>query len=218
MNILSNIKTIAIGTVVLLSIATTFLATSLAKQKKETERYRQNLYAQTVEWEDEEGRLIKEVSELRYTHKELKAVASMDSARLNKAQKDLLQANKTIESLNIKLKDAESYYKGELEVKYDSLISTISKDSTGQITAIKPIKTPYLEVTFEVHGDTVKLNHIYRTNIETVVNRKEDPLTKYGNKRIFIARWVRPRYNYWATTKVEDPKAVINNAVYINFE
>lgn len=213
--ILSNIKEIVTIGSIIVAIVTTM---GWNNQKKETERYRQNLYAQTVEWEDAEGRLIKEVSELRYTHKELKAVASMDSARLNKAQKDLLQANKTIESLNIKLKDAESYYKGELEVKYDSLISTISKDSTGQITAIKPIKTPYLEVTFEVHGDTVKLNHIYRTNIETVVNRKEDPLTKHGNKRIFIARWVRPRYNYWATTKVEDPKAVINNAVYINFE
>ena len=213
--ILSNIKEIVTVGSIIVAIVTTM---GWNNQKKEAERYRQNLYSHTVQWKDEEGRLIKEVSELRYTHKELKAVASMDSARLNKAQKDLLQANKTIESLNIKLKDAESYYKGELEVKYDSLISTLSKDSTGQITAIKPIKTPHLEVTFEVHGDTVKLNHIYRTNIETVVNRKEDPLTKHGNKRIFIARWIRPRYNYWATTKVEDPKAVINNAVYINFE
>lgn len=213
--ILNNLKDIL--TIVSIGIA---VVTSLGwtKQKQEAERYRQNLYSKTVQWEDEQGRLITEVSELRYSYRELKAIAGMDSALLNETQKDLLKANKTIEELGVKLKDTESYFKGELEAQHDSLMTTFERDSTGQITALKPIKTPYLEIDFHVEGDTVKINHIYRANIETVINRKEDKLTKAGNKRFFIARWIKPRYNYWATTRVDDPDAEINNSVYINFE
>lgn len=213
--ILDNIK----NSVTIISIIIAIITSvGWSKQKVETERYRQNLYSTTVQWTDEQGRLITEVSELRYSYRELQAVAKMDSTKLNKAQRDLLKANNTIKELNIKLKDTESYFKGELEVKHDSLITIASKDSIGQIIALKPIKTPHLEIEFFVENDTIKLNHIYRTNIETVVNRKEDKLTKSGNRRFFIARFIKPRYDYWATTRVEDPNAKINNTVFINFE
>ena len=55
------------------------------------------------------GRLITEVSELRFTLSELKSVNIKDSANYSAAQKELLLAKKNIEEMGIKLNNAELF-------------------------------------------------------------------------------------------------------------
>lgn len=213
--VINNVK----ETVLIVSIISSiFLGIWGQKQKAEADRYRDNLYSKTVQWTDENGRLITEVSELRFTLSELKSVNIKDSANYSAAQKELLLAKKNIEEMGIKLNNAESYFKSELAVKTDSIITSIVKDGTGATIALNPIKTANLELSFTVIGDSVLVDHLYKTNIVTIVNRKKDKLTSNGRKRLFIARWVNPRYDYWATTRADDPNAKLNNTIYIEFQ
>lgn len=214
MNILDNIK----STVTIISIVVA-MGVSIwgTKWKQEATRFENNLYKKEVQWKDERGRLVTEVTELRYSKDELKRIAKSDSSKLSISEKQLYIAAKEIEDLNIKLKHVETYNKLILEVKNDSLKSTITKDSTGQILALKPIKTKFLELTFSINKDTVLVNHKYKTDIVSILNRKPDTLTHSGNKRFFIATWINPRYTYWSTTVCDDPKAEITSSVYINF-
>lgn len=213
--IINNVK----ETVLILSIISSIgLGIWGQKQKAEADRYRDNLYSRTVQWTDEKGRLITEVSELRFTLGELKSVNVKDSAKYSQAQKELLAAKQRIQEMGVELNRAESYFKAELAVKTDSLVSTIQRDEKGATIALKPIKTANLQLDFTVKGDTVLVDHKYTADITTVVNRKSDKLTRNGKRRFFVARWVAPRYDYWATTRVDDPNAKLNNTVYIEFQ
>lgn len=187
-------------------------------KKQEAETYYNNYQQEKTEWKDEKGRLVSQMSELKSSTKELKAVAKQDSAELSETRKQLKEASETIKELNIELEDVKNYYKGELSVLNDSLVSTFEKDEKGQITGLKPIKTEHLDINFVVvPNDTVLVNHKYTADIVVVNHRKEIKTTKSGNRRFFLARWLFPRYKYWATTRVDDPNAELDIEVVYNF-
>ena len=56
----------------------------------------------------------------------------------------------------------QSYFKSELAVKTDSIITSIVKDDTGATIALNPIKTANLELSFTVIGDSVLVDHLYK--------------------------------------------------------
>ena len=214
-NILSNIK----DTVLVLSILSSIvLGVWGQKQKQEAERAHQNLHRMEIEWVDEQGRHVKEVTELRYTTRELEAARKAKEQDLSDAQKELKKAAKRIEEMGIKLNRVEGYTGIDFEVVKDSLKTAILRDSKDSIIGIAPIKTPHLNIEFEVKRDTIVVSSKYNANLTVVLNRKPDKLTKKGNRRFFIARWVDPRYDYWATTSIDDPDATIESVLHINFQ
>lgn len=211
---LSNIKdTIAI----VATLSTILFAYLTFQQKREVSRLENNLYSKQIQWTDEKGRLVTEVTELRYTTSELKSMRNADSTKLSVVQKQLHNAHQRIKELGIKENNVISYNKADISVSNDSLITTIDKDIKGDIIGLKTIKTPNLELTFDVKSDTILVSHKYKTNVVTVVNRKQDKLTYSGKKRFFLARLINPRYDYWSTNVVDDPNAEIKSDVYINF-
>lgn len=202
---------------IIATISTILFAYLTYQQKQETNRATDNLYKKEVQWTDEKGRLVTEVTELRFTTTELKKMRGADTTKLSKVQKQLYDASLRIKELGIKEKDVISYNKVDFEVKNDSLTSTFTKDTKGSVIGLKPIKTPNLEITFDVHLDTVYVSHTYKANLVTVLNRKQDKFTYGGKKRFFLARLINPRYEYWSTNVVDDPDAEIKSDVYINF-
>lgn len=211
---LSNIKdTIAI----VATLSTILFAYLTYQQKQETERATDNLYKKEIQWQDEKGRMVTEVTELRFTTTELKKMRGADTTKLSVVQKQLYKAYQRIEELGIKENNVISYNEADISVSNDSLITTIDKDIKGDIIGLKTIKTPNLELTFDVKSDTILVSHKYKTNVVTVVNRKQDKLTYSGKKRFFLARLINPRYDYWSTNVVDDPNAEIKSDVYINF-
>jgi len=214
-NLISNIK----DAITIISIVVTLGLGYWGKvQQEEASRATNNLYSKTVEWKDEKGRLVTEVTELRYTTKELKDIAKLDSTKLSRAQKDLLQANNLVKELKLKERNVESVNIADLRVHNDSLVSTITYDKNNKLEALKPIKTEHLYIDFKVEGDTVLVDHKYNVNINTVVRRERDKVTKAGNPRFFIARWVNPRWQYSAINVADDDKAKIDSAIHINFQ
>ena len=186
--------------------------------KQEVSRITNNLNQKTSQWEDERGRLVTEVTELRVTNKELKSVAKKDSSNLSKIEKTLLRANKEIEALKIKAKDVESYNEVLLESRNDNLVTEAVYNEDKKLTKIEPIMTDHLFIKFHVKEDTIIVNHLYRARITTVVDRERDKTTKNGNKRFFLARLVNPRWQYSAKNVADDRKAILKSAVHINFQ
>jgi hypothetical protein len=212
--ILDDIKTVV---AIVATVSTIAFAYWGYQQKERAEIATSNLYKKEIQWTDEKGRLVTEVTELTFTKHELQSMRKADKSKLTDVQLKLKDAYDRIEELGITPKDVESFNKAEFEVKYDSLVSIIEKDSLGRLKALKPIKTPNLEISFNVNSDTVLVDYKYKTNIVSVINRKEDKLTYNGNKRFILARLVNPRYEYWSTNVIDDPNAEITSDVYLNF-
>jgi len=199
-------------------VSTIWLGVSKFKGGKEIDRLTTNLTSTTTQWQDEKGRLVTEVSELRFTNKELKQIAKLDSTKLSYTQKQLREASEVIKDLRIKAKDVESVNIVDLSVSNDSLVSIPTYNEDKSLKALKPIKTEHLEITFDVKKDTVLVSHKYKAKLNTVVSREVDMTTDNGKRRFFIARWINPRYEYSAKNVIDDKKAEIKSAIHINFQ
>ena len=188
------------------------------EQKREKERMEQNLFNKTKEFTTKYGEYAKETSELRYTVTELKKAYKADSTQLSVSQKQLKKAAEEITSLNIKLKDADAYISNIIESKPDTFTVTIPIDGDSLLTKIEPIKTKHWDIKFKLENNKLKVIPKYTCEITTVIDRRTDYYTLKGRKRFFLARLVNPRYQYLATTKVDDKDAKIINTVYIKFQ
>lgn len=212
--ILDDIKNMV---AVVATITTVLFAYWGFQQKERADVATSNMYHKEVQWKDEKGRLVTEVTELTFTTSELRKMQNADKTKLTNVQLQLKDAYDRITELGIKPKDVESFNKAEFQVKYDSLVSIIERDEFGQIKTLKPIVTPNLKVDFAVKSDTVLVDYTYKTNIVSVINRKEDKLTYSGKQRFILARLINPRYEYWSTNVIDDPHAEITSDVYLNF-
>lgn len=199
-------------------ISTIWLGVSKFRDSKEIDRLTTNLNATTTQWQDEKGRMVTEVSELRFTNKELRKISKIDSTKLGEVYKQLKVASEIIKDLRIKASDVESANIVDLSVSNDSLVTIPVYNENMSLKALKPIKTAHLEITFDVQGNTILVNHKYRAKISTIVSRQVDMETTSGNRRFFIARWVNPRYEYSAKNVVDDKNAKIDSAIHINFQ
>ena len=188
------------------------------EQKHEKERMEQNLFNKTKEFTTKYDEYAKETSELRYTVTELKKAYKADSSQLSVSQKQLKKAAEEITSLNIKLKDADTYISNIIESKPDTFIVTIPIDKDSVLSKIEPIKTKHWDIRFKLENNKLKVIPKYTCEITTVVDRRVDYYTLKGRKRFFLARLINPRHQYLATTKVDDKDAKITNTVYIKFQ
>ena len=188
------------------------------EQKHEKERMEQNLFNKTKEFTTKYDEYAKETSELRYTVTELKKAYKADSSQLSVSQKQLKKAAEEITSLNIKLKDADTYISNIIESKPDTFTVTIPIDKDSVLSKIEPIKTKHWDIKFKLENNKLKVIPKYTCEITTVVDRRVDYYTLKGRKRFFLARLINPRHQYLATTKVDDKDAKITNTVYIKFQ
>ena len=188
------------------------------EQKHEKERMEQNLFNKTKEFTTKYDEYAKETSELRYTVTELKKAYKADSSQLSVSQKQLKKAAEEITSLNIKLKDADTYISNIIESKPDTFIIAIPIDKDSVLSKIEPIKTKHWDIKFKLENNKLKVIPKYTCEITTVVDRRADYYTLKGRKRFFLARSINPRHQYLATTKVDDKDAKITNTVYIKFQ
>lgn len=199
-------------------IATLILGVLKYKDIKEISRLNNNITSTTKQWTDEKGRLVTQVTELRFTNDELERLAHRDSSTLNELEKQLWEAGQTIKDLKIKERNALSYNSVDISVSNDSLVSKAEYNDDKSLKALKPIKTDHLSIDFEIKGDTVLVNHSYKAKVSTVVDREVDKITNRGRKRFFIARWINPRWQYSAKSIVDDPNATIESAINIKFQ
>ena len=188
------------------------------EQKHEKERMEQNLFNKTKEFTTKYGEYAKETSELRYTVTELKKAYKADSTQLSISQKQLKKAAEEITNLNIKLKDADTYISNIIESKPDTFIVTVPIDKDSLFAEVGPIKTKHWDIKFKLENNKLKVIPKYTCEVTTVVDRRADYYTLKGRKRFFLARLINPRYQYLATTKVDDKDAKITNTVYIKFQ
>jgi len=217
-DLLSNILRI----VTIISIVVGLLASlGWIRAKGEAKRAETNLYNRTTQWEDERGRMVTETTELRFTNRELRKVARKDSLALSEAEKTLLDAYRVIEDLKIKPRNVESAHMLELESSSDQVteltIEEIATEPETYKVDIAPIKTKHLELTFKQVGDSLHVSHLYKTDIDVVVDRDKG-LNSNGKKRFFIARWFLPKWEYSSSVVADDPNAEITSNVYINFQ
>lgn len=205
-------------TVTVISTLVLFLVISInygLYQKSEKERYAKNLFAISKEFDTKNGTHAKEVSELLYNTSELKKAYKADSAQLSDAQRKLKLAAQEIDNLKVKLNEADSYIKNDIVSSPDTF--TVVVKDCNLLDSIKPIKTNNWDIQFKVEDCTLKVIPKYSCSITTVVDRRADRSTLRGRKRLFLARWVNPRYTYMATTTTDDKDARINDSVYIKF-
>lgn len=188
------------------------------EQKHEKERMEQNLFNKTKEFTTKYDEYAKETSELRYTVTELKKAYKADSTQLSVSQKQLKKAAEEITSLNIKLKDADTYISNIIESKPDTFIVDLPSSADSLVSNIKPIKSKHWDISFSIENNKLKVLPKYKCEITTVIDRRADYYTLKGRKRFFLARLINPRYQYLATTKVDDKDAKITNTVYIKFQ
>jgi hypothetical protein len=195
-----------------------FLGYLKYRDVQEIARLENNLTATTEQYQLANNKWVTETTELRFTNDELKNISKLDSSKLSDLQKKLLKANEAIDELNIKAKDVENINIIDLNVSNDDLVSDIVYDEDNALKEIEPIKTDHLSIEFEVKGDKILVSHEYTSEITTVVSRSADRLTNSGKKRIFIARWINPRWKYSAKNISNDPNAKIESAISINFQ
>lgn len=188
------------------------------EQKHEKERMEQNLFNKTKEFTTKYGEYAKETSELRYTVTELKKAYKADSTQLSISQKQLKKAAEEITNLNIKLKDADTYISNIIESNPDTFIVTVPVDKDSLLAEIEPVKTKHWDIKFKLENNKLKVIPKYTCEVTTVVDRRADYYTLKGRKRFFLARIINPRYQYLATTKIDDKDARITNTVYIKFQ
>jgi len=216
-DLLSNILRV----VTIISIVVGLLASlGWIRAKGEAKRAETNLYNRTTQWEDEKGRMVTETTELRFTNRELRKVARKDSVALSEAEKTLLDAYQVIDDLKIKPGRVESAHMLELETSSEQVteltVEELLEPETYKVD-IAPIKTKHLELTFNQVGDSLHVSHLYRTDIDVVVDRDKG-LNSKGKKRFFISRWFLPKWEYSSSVVAEDPDAEITSNVYINFQ
>lgn len=187
------------------------------KEKGKRADVENNLYAKTVQWEDEKGRLVTETTELHYTIDDLENIIEQDSANLSDAEKTIWEAGQTIKDLKAQVKHAVSYASQEIEAVYDSL-ETMPTIVENKLVKIDPIETDHLKISFKVLDDnTILTNAKYKAKVNVLVDRERDMYTKKGRKRFFGARWISPRWQYHSKSVCDDPNANITSSVQINF-
>lgn len=212
---ISTIKNIITIVAIIGTIGGTYFS---HKYKEEKDTAISNFNQSKKEWIDEKGRLVSEMSEIKVSNKQLKNAARRDSAELSEAEKELKRTANIIEELNLRLKDVKNYYEGEISILNDSLRSAFTKDENGKIIGLKSIKTEHLSIDFVVESeDSILVSHKYKAKIVVVNNRKSTKYTKNGNKRFILFRKIWPRWQYWATTRVNDPNARLDIEVNYNF-
>lgn len=215
--IFKSIKEIVFTASILIGIGATM---GWWNQKQETDRANDNLYAKTVQWEDERGRMVIETTELRFSVEEMEVAASKDSATyyatMSDMEKKLWEVGREAEALKSDKDKIISYHKSEVEAIYKGL-ETIPTIKDDKLVSIDPIETKHLKINFEVKEGIIFADAKYTTKITTIVDRERDKLTKKGKKRFFIAKWITPRWQYSDKTVCDDPNATIKNTVSINF-
>ena len=122
------------------------------EQKYEKERMEQNLFNKTKEFTTKYDEYAKETSELRYTVTELKKAYKADSLQLSSTQKQLKKAAEEITSLNIKLKDADTYISNIIESKPDTFIVDLPSSADSLVSNIKPIKSKHWDISFSIEN------------------------------------------------------------------
>jgi len=217
-SILKNIKELALTVSIVLG-----LGASLGwwKEAKNSDRLANNLYKKEIQWKDERGRMVTETTELKFTVEELQNVMAKDSAthyeKMSEMEKMLYDTGKEVEALKADADKLVSYHKAEIEAVYkDMKLNPIVIE--GKLTHLDPIDTKNLKVNFNIEDGQVTADAKYNAEIVTIVDRSRDKFTKKGKKRFFLARLVKPRWQYSSKTVSDDIHASIVNDVQINFD
>ena len=205
--LLSNIKEIVTILSIVSAIGFGYLN---QKNKQRADDVSNNLYKKEVQWTTEKGELVTETTELRFTVEDLKNAAAKDSTQLSATEKMLNKAANRIKELESNINHVVSYNNLRMEAVHEDL-KTKATITDCKLDSIAPITTEHLKVEFEVLEDNeIIAKATYNAEVDVVVDRERRKETRKGNKRFFLARWVKP--------VCDDPKAKILSNVTINFD
>jgi hypothetical protein len=174
-----NLNKILTFATIIATFVAIFSGVSGLRAKNDAKRYQNILHEKTVEYEDELGRKVKEVTQLQVTTKELKKLADQDSATLNAYEKRLLKVYNELAANKRKLKRTEAALSFTSQTK-DSFAIQLETLSPDNIVALEmaDMLTEFSGITGEVPDSDFKPKKIgYYSNDWTSQEFLYDPNT-----------------------------------------
>ncbi len=142
--------------------------------------------------------------------KQLKQNISKEQAKgsdyLNQIKK-LTYYTKDLEIENKRLKS----YNNTLIESSDSIRTELVFINCDEVK-ISPIEKEHISITFDQSGDCLDVFYKYNAEIATIVYREKD------KDQFFLWRWINPNWVYNSVTTINDPNAIIQNNVNIDFD
>lgn len=183
--------------------------------KDENKRLENNLYQKTVEYTDSEGRLVKEVMELRVSKQELININRKKEADLSDYERKLKQISDEVLKSKIRVKNIESAGIISTENTASGVILMI--DTVIQEMPIKraALKTNFenIELVYNPITDSISYSFQTRNDIIFLINRKCK--LKESGKRHF-PQWGRIwGWDYWMTVKNTNDSTKIIDEILI---
>jgi hypothetical protein len=190
MNLLNFLSKITVAKVAsLLAIVATFFGIMQTCQnltiKQEKEDLRNNLYQVTREYKDETGALVKEVSELRVSARDLKIISQKKDEDLNNYERKLKQLANEAAAQKTKIRNIESAGSFKTENSYAEtilLVDTVFKQmpvKAGRVVS----KFETFDFTYFPNTDSLQFSATIRNDIFFMTSRQ--PKKKQNGKEHF---------------------------------
>lgn len=185
-------------------------------------RYKATLYQRTVEYQDELGRKVTEVTQLEATAKELKTIAKKDSAKLSAYEKKLLNVYNELNANNRKIKNTEMAL----------LFSEQSKDSFAvqlqELDSMRAFESKGLPLKYgRYDGKWASQDFVYDPNTDSLFTTRVDEneffvdmykqkeLRPNGKPYFFLLRWFKD-WEYRGSIKSLKDSTTIKDAVMVH--
>lgn len=191
-------------------------------QAHDAKRYKGALYEKKVEYEDELGRKVTEITQLEVTNRELKQVGKKDSILLSDYERKIRKLYDELEANGRKLRHTESALlfseqtRDSFRIKLEEV-----KDTLTDKLDLLPIKTGYYSTdwtkqkfTYNPNTDSLSVVQVHENEFFVDLFKKRKPNSK-GKQVCWLFRWVRP-WEYKASIKSLRDSTIIKDAVMIN--
>jgi hypothetical protein len=207
-------KILAIVTIISVLVGV-FVSIRNSSLKLENDRLETNLYAKTIQYQDELGRTITETTQLKVTVGELKKITKMDSSKMNSYEKTIYRISKELENNGASKKNTEAAGFIVTESKFQK--SNIAEDTVIRGMKAKTVRfiDPYgtYESTYFPETDTISLIVVQRTELFLELHKQRE-LNKKGKKVCILWRWAKD-WEYNASIKSMGDSTEIKSFNYI---
>lgn len=211
-----SLKQIAIVITILSVAVSIFSNVQTIKHKAESERLSNNLYSKTIEYEDDLGRKVTEVTQLDIKVSEFKSVMKKDSTKLNEYEKIIFEMGKELKASGRKLKDVEAILNVTVETTDEMAMQTrdtFYRQMEAKTAHFSNDLAEY-DITYIPELDSLKLAVVQRYDLYIDLFREREKNSK--GKDVFILwRWTKD-WKYKGSIKTTNNAAIIKDFTIIN--
>lgn len=183
---------------------------SCSNQKEKTKNYITIAIDEIKQKETLSGNHAIEKTQWIVDKKQLKQNISEEQAKGSDYLKQIKKLTDYTKDLEIENKRLKSYNNTLIESS-DSIRTELVFINCDEVK-ISPIEKEHISITFDQSGDYLDVFYKYNAEIATIVYREKD------KDQFFLWRWVNPNWVYNSVTTINDPNAIIQNNVNIDFD